>query len=129
MESSKPVTGHKHAKLMLLYAQDAMTNPKPWRLWEAQLGEQGQGSWDDLVKHPIWHEGTEYRRKLVARHHYCYLYNGSWQVTSEGYTFEEFLQDYPHITQYQKIELSLTYEQLMCDCGGIGRHTRLKILR
>lgn len=52
---------HPHAELMKLYAKDAMTTEHPWRLWEVR--QKDIGAWSDLVRHPSWYLGSEYRRK------------------------------------------------------------------
>lgn len=52
---------HPHAELMKLYAEDAMTTEHPWRLWEVR--QKDIGAWSDLVRHPSWYLGSEYRRK------------------------------------------------------------------
>ena len=33
------MTAHKHAALMLQYAEDAQTTDKPWELWEMRYDE------------------------------------------------------------------------------------------
>ena len=50
---------HKHAELMMQYAQDAMETSEPWELWEVRYYDK----WCGLSVHPIWHEPFEYRRK------------------------------------------------------------------
>ena len=54
---------HKHAELMLQYAQDAMTTAKPWELWE--INTEPHSNWRTLTFTPSWLEGYEYRRKPV----------------------------------------------------------------
>ena len=53
------MTAHKHAALMLQYAQDAAETPRPWERWEILRGK----SWCDLTENPTWIEYMEYRRK------------------------------------------------------------------
>ena len=54
------MTAHKHAALMLQYAQDWAETDKPWKRWEvAAPGNK----FDSLSNHPYWHEEYEYRRK------------------------------------------------------------------
>ena len=54
------MTAHKHAALMLQYAQDAMETDKPWKRWEvAAPGDK----FVSLFSHPYWGEENEYRRK------------------------------------------------------------------
>lgn len=52
---------HPHAELMKQYAEDAMKTATPWRLWETR--QKGNGGWCDLIQHPQWYLGSEYRRK------------------------------------------------------------------
>lgn len=52
---------HKHAELMLQYAQDAMTTDKPWELWE--INTEPHSNWRTLTFAPSWLEGYEFRRK------------------------------------------------------------------
>lgn len=52
---------HKHAELMLQYAQDAMTTAKPWELWEGRNTEATE--WYTLQTDPAWSKRHEYRRK------------------------------------------------------------------
>jgi hypothetical protein len=54
---------HKHAELMLQYAQDAMTTDKPWELWECYIPDSNNPRWFALVGHPTWGDGNQYRRK------------------------------------------------------------------
>ena len=51
---------HKHADLMLAYAQDAQESDTPWQLWEI-LTSRG---WSDLHYNPNWDTNTGYRRKI-----------------------------------------------------------------
>ena len=64
------MTAHKHADLMLLYAQDAAETDKPWERWEILRGK----SWCNLTENPTWIEYMEYRRKpqiiKVGRHEF-----------------------------------------------------------
>ncbi len=50
---------HKHAELMMQYAQDAMETYKPWELLEVRHDD----TWCGLSVHPNWHEPHDYRRK------------------------------------------------------------------
>ena len=54
------MTAHKHAALMLQYAQDALETDKPWLRWEVAASNN---KWDVLHNHPGWHKGYDYRRK------------------------------------------------------------------
>lgn len=51
---------HKHADLMMQYAQDAMTSQEPWLLWEILIDGE---IWSTCAQNPEWNEDTEYRRK------------------------------------------------------------------
>ena len=53
------MTAHKHAALMLQYAQDAAETDTPWERWEILRGK----SWCGLTENPTWIEYMEYRRK------------------------------------------------------------------
>ena len=52
---------HKHAELMMQYAQDAMETSEPWRNWEAYNTHDRK--WNDCSNYPKWYEHIEYRRK------------------------------------------------------------------
>ena len=54
------MTAHKHAALMLQYAQDAAETDKPWERWEFKVKPD---VWCNLSEHPAWLEHKEYRRK------------------------------------------------------------------
>ncbi|MFC2353130.1 hypothetical protein [Eikenella halliae] len=65
------MTAHKHAALMLQYAQDAAETDSPWERWEFEVKS---GVWCNLSEHPAWLEHKEYRRKpqviRVGRHEF-----------------------------------------------------------
>ena len=52
---------HKHAELMMQYAQDAMETDKPWEKWECNTG--GVLGWVDMLHHPAWITETSYRHR------------------------------------------------------------------
>lgn len=52
-------TGHIHAELMAMYAEDAKTNTEPWRLWQFK----SCSGWANVPHHPSWDTTTDYRRK------------------------------------------------------------------
>lgn len=52
---------YKHAKLMQLYAMDAMLTDKPWTRWQHKI----DGEWVQCEDHPRWDVG-EYRRATVV---------------------------------------------------------------
>jgi hypothetical protein len=57
---------HKHAKLMMQYAIDAMEHDEPWLLWEFNEDEflKEKKGWQPLInKSPCWWAITKYRRK------------------------------------------------------------------
>lgn len=51
---------HKHAELMMQYAQDAMETDKPWELWEVK---NLQGIWEVFGCELSFSADMEYRRK------------------------------------------------------------------
>lgn len=55
------MTAHKHAALMLQYAQDAMETDKPWERWE--LRPRGNEQWHACSGRISFNERCEYRRK------------------------------------------------------------------
>ena len=65
------MTAHKHAALMLQYAQDAAETDRPWERWEFEVKPD---VWCDISEHPAWLEHKSYRRKpqviKVGRHEF-----------------------------------------------------------
>ena len=65
------MTAHKHAALMLQYAQDAAETDSPWERWEFKTDVD---TWVELSKNPSWFEDRKYRRKpqviRVGRHEF-----------------------------------------------------------
>lgn len=65
------MTAHKHAALMLQYAEDATKTDTPWERWEFKLHG---GPWFGCENHPTWSENIRYRRKPqvinVGRHEF-----------------------------------------------------------
>ena len=64
------MTAHKHAALMLQYAQDAAETNTPWERWEYsdtatlnQHGEKIRDDWFDCRDNPDWRPNAKYRRK------------------------------------------------------------------
>lgn len=51
---------HKHAGLMMMYAEDAMTTDKPWLLWECK---DFAGDWVVFHEDLYFYSEVEYRRK------------------------------------------------------------------
>ena len=54
---------HKHAHLMMQYAEDALTTDKPWELWEFCLEGKSKEDWIDCFDDPNWSPNCKYRRK------------------------------------------------------------------
>lgn len=52
---------HKHAALMLQYAQDAAETDKPWERWQVQ--SPVHGPWSGFIGDPTWDVRAKYRRK------------------------------------------------------------------
>lgn len=52
---------HKHAELMMQYAQDAMETSEPWERWE--FYNDNSRIWIALTINALWYEDTQYRRK------------------------------------------------------------------
>lgn len=65
------MTAHKHAALMLQYAQDAAETDRPWERWEVRIPPN---VWRPLDAHPAWHVHDDYRRRpqviRVGRHEF-----------------------------------------------------------
>ena len=53
--------GHIHAEKMEQYAEDAKTNPEPWKLWE--FYRPSLGEWNPAIGNPMWANDIKYRRK------------------------------------------------------------------
>ena len=55
---------HKHAELMMQYAQDAMETSEPWELWEYQTESMQEGDvWKNCFPNPSFDGIYKYRRK------------------------------------------------------------------
>jgi hypothetical protein len=54
---------HKHAELMMQYAQDAMTTDTPWELWECRVPRSLDPRWANFYTDPEWSSSINYRRK------------------------------------------------------------------
>ena len=57
------MTAHKHAALMLQYAQDALETETPWARWEYTVSNDLRWRAFDGISRPLWDKDTEYRRK------------------------------------------------------------------
>ena len=66
------MTAHKHAALMLQYAQDAAETDSPWERWEWL--DNANNTWCPCSHTPIWEGNAKYRRKpqviRVGRHEF-----------------------------------------------------------
>lgn len=66
------MTAHKHAALMLQYAQDAAETDTPWERWEWR--DKSDAEFLTCWQHPSWNLNYEYRRKRqvirVGRHEF-----------------------------------------------------------
>ena len=56
------MTAHRHAALMLQYAQDAMETNRPWERWQYSCRGKSK-RWEDADSHLAWNPNTEYRHK------------------------------------------------------------------
>ena len=55
---------HKHAELMMQYAQDAMETPYPWERWQYQTESMQEGDvWNNCFLNPSFDVRYKYRRK------------------------------------------------------------------
>lgn len=54
---------HKHAELMMQYAQDALETDTPWERWEQEGMGVGMDKWVTMSCNPAWHPHFEYRHK------------------------------------------------------------------
>ena len=52
---------HKHAELMMQYAQDAMETSRPWERWEFFVSSTGE--WLSAASNPFWGDNCKFRRK------------------------------------------------------------------
>lgn len=58
------MSGHKHAALMALYAQDAKETDRPWERWQwSYTGHSTENRWFDCKENILWYPQREYRRK------------------------------------------------------------------
>ena len=82
-KTNKTLKPHKHAEDMKLYAWDAATTDKPWKLWEFSHKEESH--WYPLSNHPEWNLNYNYRRKAVKPK----------TININGYEVPEPLQNAP----------------------------------
>ena len=95
------MTAHKHAALMLQYAQDAAETPRPWERWEVKINN---GEWCELNGNPNWVEDWGYRRKpqviRVGRHEFPKPITEAPLVGATVYNVQEhFDHTVPHAFQ------------------------------
>jgi hypothetical protein len=79
------MSGHKHAELMLQYANDALTNKTPWELWEVKMYDK----WESVTGNFNWYEGYEYRRKPVK----WSPIGGHYYISGEGHVVFHIVSD------------------------------------
>ena len=86
---------HKHAELMMQYAQDAMTTATPWELWEARAPRKHD--WYTLKSDPCWSVDFEYRRKPKTNSQVaCELLNRAY-IALEAHSVEICEPNVDHI--------------------------------
>lgn len=95
------MTAHKHAALMLQYAQDAAETDRPWERWEF---EAKSGVWCNISEHPAWLKNKNYRRKpqviRVGRHEFPKPITEAPLVGATVYNVQEhFDHTVPHAFQ------------------------------
>ena len=87
------MTAHKHAALMLQYAQDSAETDRPWERWEFEVKTD---VWCDLSEHPAWLEHKSYPRKpqviRVGRHEFPKPISEALEIGME-YWFISFNED------------------------------------
>lgn len=76
------MTKHIHAKLMALYAQDALETDKPWERWQIKHHVFSQ-EWTDINSPLLWNPDFHYRRKTKT-------------ICINGYEVPEPLQSTPN---------------------------------
>ena len=76
---------HPPAELMKLYAEDAMTTPKPWDLWVYR--NRADAHWSRCTSSPIWSEAYEYKRSpkkvFIEGVGFCQPYDPSATIDAE----------------------------------------------
>ena len=53
------MAAHRHAEVMVMYAQDALETSRPWDRWRVRVNKR----WHDLRENPQWISELEYQRK------------------------------------------------------------------
>lgn len=105
---------YKHAKLMQLYAMDAMLTDKPWTRWQHKM----DGEWVQCESHPAW-DDAEYRRAssviTVGKHEFI---KGETEPLAIGqtYWYIAYAQDrgfYDYQTRWQ----GLSWEMKLLERG------------
>ena len=89
------MTAHKHAALMLQYAQDAAETDKPWERWE--VSPEAENNWRSIASGGVlWNPLFDYRRrkpdpvKTGTRTYKCLAIGGSLFFESEKYETASF---------------------------------------
>lgn len=111
---------HKHAELMLRYAQDAQETETPWERWEANQ-TNNNSLWFTLSTHPFWAHNINYRRKPDCHNRDYLKHNGGECVFS---TCKHHCKDEPLCNfepQKKVVDLSvLIGSGIDCDFGMIS---------
>lgn len=104
-ESLELVDPHPHAENMMEYAQDALRNKEPWRLWEGQGVDQNSDVWFPMITHPEWRFETKYRKKVIE------------ETTKFGkYDIPKCMTQAPKVgTRYYVIKGSVVHTTVWCD--------------
>lgn len=107
------MTAHKHAALMMQYAQDAAETDEPWERWEYK--NPSATDWHQCGPHFLdWDDGDEYRRKPQT-------------ITCNGFEVEAPLRKVDdHATYYlSKPESIDWYAASIFECYDEMHETRL----
>ena len=105
------MTAHKHAALMMQYAQDALETDKPWKRWEvAAPGDK----FVSLFEHPRWVLDWDYRRKP--------------RTLTYTITIPEPLREAPEVGTIIYLPTPLA-EELASMCGWYGSQSDDRLLK
>lgn len=55
-------SGHQHARLVIEYGNELLTDAEAWRGWEYRCTDMPGSDWKQCVDHPRWNALHEYRR-------------------------------------------------------------------
>ena len=85
------MTKHKHAELMMQYAQDALETERPWERWEFKTKME---KWLSCGSQIIWQPEWEYRRNIKT-------------ININGFDVPEPMQEAPRVgTRYYYVSFS-----------------------